>query len=118
MKQILNYVIIGFIGLAILNGCKKKSDEEKSEPETKIVVNTTVSGIGETQGVEVTLYRYNAKVVEISDSNGKAVFEDAEPGTYYGSAYYVDSNNHDYRAQIGYFSLSKDETEEINITLH
>ena len=118
MKQILNYVIIGFIGLAILNGCKKKDKEEEVLPETKIIVNTTVQGLGKVQGVTVHLYLNNVSIGEkTSDSDGKVVFEDATPGYYYGSAYYTDSHNNDYLGQISTFHLSKDKTKERDVTL-
>ena len=111
----MKYFSLIIISLILLNSCKKKSDE--SQRKSNIIVNTTVFGIGQIEGVHVVIYYRNILIGDkITDSNGKVTFNNVTPRQYHGQATY-DSIGHLYTGEIPPFSLTKYETKEIDVLL-
>ena len=119
MKIVIKYLLITFLGIFIINGCKKdESEKQTSQTETKILVNTYVSGLGKTAGVQVSLHLNTGPAIEqVSGTDGKAVFEDVQSGYYHGSATYDDGNGQEYMIGIPTFRVDEGETVEKDIEL-
>ncbi len=118
MKPLFKYLTVILIGIIILNACKKEESEKQvTKVESKIIIHTYVSGLGKTAGVQVSLHLNNGPAIEqVSDTEGKAVYEDVQPGYYYGSAIY-DDNGQEYMIGIPSFRVDEGKTVEKDIEL-
>ena len=119
MKSIFKFFIITILGMVVLNSCKKEeSEKQASKVETKIIIHTNVAGLGKTAGVQVSLHLSNGPAVEqVSDTEGKVVYKDVQPGYYYGSATYDDGNGQQYMIGIPSFRVNEGKTVEKDIEL-
>jgi len=119
MSSILKYFLIGIMGITVLTACKKEESEEKAtQVETKIVIHTTVTGLGKVAGVHVFLHYFNNPPIEqITDADGKAVYENVQPGYYYGKATYDDGNGNEYMIGIPTFRVDEGKIVEKEVKL-
>ncbi len=119
MKSFSNYLLITLASFFLVTGCKKEENKEQTaQVETKIIIITNVAGLGKTSGVQVSLHLGNGPAIEqVSDTNAKAVYEDVQPGYYYGSATYDDGNGQQYMIGIPSFRVDEGKTVEKEIEL-
>ena len=119
MKSFSNYLLITLASFFLVTSCKKEeSKEQASQLETKIIIHTTVTGLGKVAGVHVFLHYFNNPPIEqTTDADGKAVYENVQPGYYYGKATYDDGNGNEYMIGIPTFRVDEGKTVEKEVEL-
>ncbi len=118
MKPLSKYLWILMASMLLVTACKKDQNEDEQPKETKIIIHTTVAGLGKVAGVHVFLHYYNNPPIEqVTDDTGKVVYENMPPGYYYGSASYDDGNGQEYMIGIPTFRVDEGETVKKDIEL-
>ncbi len=114
MKKTLLFhlVLILFIGLQ-LSSCKKEKEEEST---TKLTITVKLDG-DKVEGALVSLYDEDVDLVDdkTTNSQGKVVFDDLDPGTYEAEVDYTKFGV-DYYG-YGIYEISKGQNKKVTIVL-
>jgi len=118
MKKI--YFLLPLLVFTLMfTSCNKDDDPEPTT--AKITVTSTVEDFGTIANIAVTLFNSTSDVAistKNSDSNGKVVFENVSPGTYYVEALYIETSTGDEAdADTDDFVIAAGDEKSINLSL-
>jgi len=114
MRKFSKYILLLlFVSIFSVVSCSKE------ETGAKVIVKTTVSDQGVYAGIDVNLVDSHNSIFDAeTNSEGIAIIENLEPGTYWIQCdYQINGEGHRYDYEGNDFDLSKDEEKTISVTL-
>ena len=115
MKKTLLLPIIIVLALSLqLTGCKKKQSPQIAKITVTVISFETGDKVS---GSDVSLHNDEGEIEsKTTGSDGKVVFDDLDPGTYYIYAYYEDNDGCYYYGNIS-VDLKRGDSKSVTIEL-